>query len=518
MLGSILDEFKLSIPQGQHHTTARGQTAWLDGLRGYAALLVFVCHFSIVYWNNLRYAFATVIPQYSIIPNGTYFPGGTPVWNGTNVTMEEPVLNTNPIQLPIIRLLTDGDPMVVIFFIVSGYSLSLKPVTLMRKGAAAHAKLLTSLASSVVRRPIRLLVPIICSTLIVVFAVVLGLYSHAARFASESEKFHRYFKGWAFEATPKVAESLNLQMEDWFYSMYDLLDFSTHFHWTMSRYDIHLWTIPVEFRCSLMLFITQLGTSQMSANSRLVTLTSFVILALTWGDMWEMALFWAGMLLCELDMTHPPSGSPGPLRKRWIFALFVSLYLLSMPMVWAPYTPFYAPLTWLHVRGLRGSEQSRFWQCLGAGLLMICVSRIHACKAFFSNSTARFLGRISYALYLVHGPILRSLGYSTAFSLWQIFGRETRAQYNFCVFLTALVVGPAVLVAANVFCKRVDEPIVRFARWAELQLMDATEDDTVLDGYTNGHFRGHEREQLMRERVSAEEQLERGLVGRPSLS
>ncbi|KAF4553243.1 Hypothetical protein D9617_7g029700 [Elsinoe fawcettii] len=519
MLGTVLDELKLSSPSGQHRNSQRAQTAWLDGLRGYAALLVFFCHFSFVYWNNVRYAYGTVIPQNSIIPNGTYYPGGVPVWNGTNVTIADTTRNTYPIQLPVIRLLVDGDPMVVIFFLVSGYSLSLKPVSLIRNGSSAHAQLLSALSSSVFRRPIRLLLPVICSTLIVVFAVTIGLYSHAATFASKSTIFHRHFKGWAFEAVPNILPSLNLQMIDWFYSMYDLLDFFTHFHWTMTRYDLHLWTIPVELRCSLLLFLTHLGTSHLTPRSRLSLLAISILLALTWGDTWEMALFWIGQFLCEIDLIHPPSLT-SPLRKRHLSALFIALYLLSTPLTWAHCTPLYRPLTLVPIWGLRVHEHSRFWQCLGATLLLVLVARVPAYRNFFSNSLARYLGRISFALYLVHGPVLRSVGYSTAFTLWKYLGRKG-GRYHFCVFLTGSVVLPVTLGCANLFCRRVDEPIVRLARWVEGALKGEVGEEERWE-WEGEMERRVEREGLWGEEErsgrESEEDAEMGRVGRGSLS
>ncbi|KAF2150503.1 hypothetical protein K461DRAFT_269946 [Myriangium duriaei CBS 260.36] len=381
--------------------------------------------------------------------------------------------NYSLIQLPILRLVTFGDPMVVIFFLVSGYSLSIKPLSLIRSGPCAHAQLLTSLSSSFIRRPIRLLLPIFASTLIVLLAAQIGLYSYAASFASKPTKFHQYFKGWAFEATPVIAPTIYLQIVDWCYSMYDLLDFVTHFHWTMTRYDIHLWTIPVELRCSLILFATYIATALMNSTTRLVSLAIFVAAAMTWGDAWEMGLFWIGMGLCELDMMIPAAAHKGGIPKRWIANFTVGLYLMSTPMMFAKHSPFFSDLMRIHIWGLRESDQARFWQCIGATQVLITVSRCQTFKSFFSNRLARYLGRISYALYLVHGPILRSLGYSLAFKLWQITGRATQAQYSTAVVLTAIVVLPAVILAADIFCKKIDEPITRLSRRIESRLRDA---------------------------------------------
>lgn len=467
------EERARSKSQSQNSTHGRRRdTAWLDGLRGYAAVLVLICHFVFAYNHSIALAWGTTLPLGTIVPNGTWISEGIPVWNGTRIDRAAAAEQENYglIQLPIIRLLTFGDPMVVIFFLVSGYALSIKPLGLIRRGASSHSQLLVALSSSFIRRPIRLLVPVLASTLIVLVATNIGLYSYAATFANNSTTFHRYFKGWAFEATPKVAPSLYLQIVDWFYSMYDLLDFFTHFHWTMSRYDIHLWTIPVELRCSVFLFMTHAATALMTSKTRLASLTVFATLGITWGDSWEMSLFWTGIAMCELDMMHPATSHHDRYHKRWIALFVLGLYLMSTPMLFAQYSPCFSGLAQVHIPGLRKSEQPRFWQCAGAVMVLLTVSHCQTFKNFFSNRLARYLGRISYALYLVHGPILRCVGYSLSFWLWQVIGRETPFQYNAVVVITAIVVFPTIFLAADFFCKRVDEPVVVFARWMDAML------------------------------------------------
>ncbi|KAF2156422.1 hypothetical protein K461DRAFT_95752 [Myriangium duriaei CBS 260.36] len=460
--------------------SSRRDTDWLDGLRGYAALLVFFTHFAFSYWHQVRFVYGTVVPVGAPIWPGEWYPYLSKDDDGQrriNSVAEQK--NNYILQLPILRLIAYGEPMVVIFFIVSGYSLSLKPLSLIRKGRAAHAQIFTHLASSIFRRPIRLLGPVLISTLVVAICTSIGFYSHAASYANgDDELFHQYFKGWAHEWTPTRMDSFYLQMKDWLFSLSDLCDFFTHQQWPASRYDNHLWTIPVEFRCSMFLFLTHAATAMFSPRVRLTILSVFVLGGITWGDTWEMAVFWAGMALCEVNMAFSPASpihqtnrSHSWLRRSGKTALLLlALYLASMPRSFTEYSSFYSGLAAYHIPGLRKDNQARFWQSMGCIIVVVIISRTHGLKRFFSNKAAKYLGRISFALYIVHGPMCRSLGYSTAIFMWQIFGQETNTRYNLAVIATALVVFPATFAASHLFCAFIDEPIVRAARALDARL------------------------------------------------
>jgi hypothetical protein len=117
-------------------------TAWLDGLRGVASLCVVFHH--------------TIIHEY---------PRALKGWNGTTQNMF--------IQLPWVRLFLAGHPMVAIFFVVSGFSLSYGPLKRIR--ANDFSGLASSLSSSVLRRPFRLYLPCIPVTFVTMLTVYFGI-------------------------------------------------------------------------------------------------------------------------------------------------------------------------------------------------------------------------------------------------------------------------------------------------------------------------------------------------------
>jgi hypothetical protein len=168
-------------------------TAYLDGMRGLAALFVFLCHYS--------YTCFVITVGY-----GYGNPGE----------------NTSILQLPIIRLLYSGPPMVCVFFIISGYALSLKPLKQIR--ARQWDNFLTTMSSSLFRRGLRLFIPTFSSCLLVFVMLRLGWYE-PTRVISQNRSLHRN----VHEYHPLRMESFSAQFNDWVAEMFT---FICVFDWT----------------------------------------------------------------------------------------------------------------------------------------------------------------------------------------------------------------------------------------------------------------------------------------------
>lgn len=194
-------------------------------------------------------------------------------------------------------------------------------------------------------------------------------------------------------------------------------------------------------------------------------------------DRWEMLLFYCGMFIAELDLILPSSKQYSGLystRSRvsatiWISLAIVSMYLMSQPDQFYAETPGYIWLssiipTWF-------TEKYRYYQTLGSITLVLAVNRLPMLQQPFNISVIQYFGKISYALYLMHGPVMHVVGYLIQKLAWDMTGIETEGAYLTGFLIGAAVNIPLVIWAADVFWRAVDAPSVKFARWVEQNLL-----------------------------------------------
>ncbi|CAD0087813.1 unnamed protein product, partial [Aureobasidium vineae] len=410
-------------------------TAWLDGMRGVAAFCVFMDHLS--YSNHDTYtAYGYESSNYEFF------------------------------KLPFLRFLYTGASQVAIFFVVSGYALSYKPVKQMRNGE--REGLLTTLSSSVFRRAIRLYLPCVASTLLVILWVRLGLYEVTRDFASND----KLLTGRR-EHHPYRYETLSKQLSVWAVKMWNFFnpfDFNMKIGDGALDVDGHLWTIPVEF-----------------PTIRILTLIALILYVLK-TNRWELFLFYAGFVLCELDfrrrssnttlnlfptITHFPTSSalsttnkPSRTWSTIYFMTFIlGLYFGSQPARDLQHAPGWQTLSTLIPSHI--NPRDRYFPNLGAILLIWSTSSHQPLQSVFTHPITQYLGKISYPLYLVHGAVIHTLGYGIMDFMWGSFGRDTvfKKEFGFGVAVVGVVV--VVVWMADLFMRVVDTPTVKFAKWLE---------------------------------------------------
>jgi peptidoglycan/LPS O-acetylase OafA/YrhL len=309
------------------------------------------------------------------------------------------------IQLPFLRLVVGGPAMVSLFFIISGYALSWGPLKALHqqreKGAEAA---LIRLSSATFRRAARLFLPAVASTFIVAICIVLGLYDrgHAAINHKDMPGF------WEPEPPQWRNSPWYVQFEDWMRNTWGFLKV-----WTPGGhpYDVHLWTLPVEFRCSIILFISLVGFARCRANLRAAMLFG-MILYCHYTDFWQGWLFFAGSFLAQLKFIQDGSNTPGlsvlPMeagnvqqqqqptlqgkRKSRPDILRITLFIFGLFLLSAPEyghassAPFYITLS----HSLTPSpwpENWRFLHCLGGFFAIYATSSTStsALRWLFSN-------------------------------------------------------------------------------------------------------------------------------------
>lgn len=179
----------------------------------------------------------------------------------------------------------------------------------------------------------------------------------------------------------------------------------------------------------MVLFVTQFTIAPASQIVRILSLVGLTVFATLWGR-WDMLCFWSGAILAELDARlvdsnqHNDEGfwARQPPTRRLVakvvcYSSFVfALYLLSFPEhnAWSTYG-YMTLSSWVPVTF---SQHDRFWQVVGATIAACCINNSSVLQKFFASRPVRYLGNISFSMYLMHGLMIHTLGYTVStFSL-----------------------------------------------------------------------------------------------------
>ncbi|KAK9441673.1 acyltransferase [Metarhizium brunneum] len=406
------------------------KTSFLDGLRGYASFIVAVFHLL------------------GIQPNNEWIEE---TW-GVN---EQEGMGSNLLQLPFIRVLFLGVPMVTCFFLISGFVLSYRSVLLIRSGE--HERLSESLVSLIFRRGFRLFLPTI--------AVII---------------FEKILVPCIYRSPPPVWTMMSDVYAQTSAAMYC---------WGWDNHNVsllHLWTIPIEFCCSMLLFLVSIGVSRLRTWMRLFVVGVLIIHSNASGH-WAVFLFMAGLFIAETEAfieqrkrSQKGSKSVGEgmqwisrLQSAfWITIFLVGLYLAGYPIHrvessfdfrWVyPHTPkvyldtegFYLPL--------------KFWTSVSSVLVIVALFRVPTLQKAFTTPVAQYLGDVSYSVYLVHNAIQISIGADIKAKVHSWFGADNSQWKRAAILVLDIVFIMGIVIwVADIFWRFVDKPIVRFTRYLD---------------------------------------------------
>ena len=253
-----------------------------------------------------------------------------------------------------------GASAVYAFFVISGFSLSIGYVRT-QDGR--------DLARTAVSRYPRLALPILAATTLVYLMMISGAIPDAAKRVAPLHV--------ALQFEPSMAHVLQ-------FSLFDVFSFET-------AYILPLWSMEFELLGSALIIglLVIVGRRKMRVwiyGVLYLILAGFSVFYATAG---LYSLFVAGMVLAELYVRWRP-------RRPLHYLLLAGLFCFGCL---APYLASHRPGIIYHA-GIIAFCGASFWLPWLRSLLEVRLSR--------------YLGRISFPLYLVHGPILFS------FSLWAL--------------------------------------------------------------------------------------------------
>jgi peptidoglycan/LPS O-acetylase OafA/YrhL len=408
-------------------------TSWLDGLRGVAALGVYIFH-TMGCWASIVAAWHSDKDQNNIL------------------------------QMPVLRtIFVSGGVAVSLFFVLSGYVLTHKSLRWMRVGSK-HL-VYPAVASSMFRRGFRLYLPPIFLTFCEMLATRFGFAPPLNfSFAPESS-LSAQFVDWLAETNRFVNPVYNFQRA--------LQGFVTH-----PKYDPVIWTIPLEFYGSFVCYILLFMLVRIpSHRARMGLVAVFAGFCMSMGS-WNIFCFSAGMLIADFNLSQEendtiPSSRSSRNGMIWTAVFAMAFYMAGFPTLVVAEAklkpmPGFETLQSLTPMSLNMEDHSRFWWSISGVLLLLSISQIPRVKSLFETNFCQYLGKISFSLYLVHEFCIVLVGLSLQALLMRLAGLEPHAStfvyWLVCGIWYLLFTLPVFALAAQVE-RWVDVPSVRFARW-----------------------------------------------------
>jgi peptidoglycan/LPS O-acetylase OafA/YrhL len=220
-----------------------------------------------------------------------------------------------------------------------------------------------------------------------------------------------------------------------------------------------LWTLRIELIGSILLFAVQV---LFAGRSYAVMAAWFVVLATALTRQSPFAVFYVAILLGSL--LHPMTGWLRAHRWGTSLCLAAGLVLCAYE-----YSTAYAWLNGVRLPNLLpyaadlNADRRSFWNTLGAFFLVAGVVGSRTAGLLLANRILVYLGRISFALYLLHWPIICSLSF---FAVKQ--GLDHGLSYAGAVALSLVLTIAVSILLSDLFYRWVDLPSIRFAARVEV--------------------------------------------------
>ncbi len=377
----------------------------LDGLRGLAALSVMLLHYVLVFAPFIIGAFVT-----------------------QRHTRFDRLIATTPLQLP-----TAGDFAVCIFFVLSGFVLSLSFFK------HRDVKVLTSAAA---RRYFRLAIPALGSVMFGYVVLRFGLiFIHQAAVLSQS--FSLFGSFW------NIPAHLGRAIFEGVYGIW----FDSYS--TAGSYNPVLWTMHFELFGSFLLFLF-LGLFG-NLRNRWVFYGVFGLVFLKT----YFLCFILGIALCDLSLNTKVLNT---IRPRYLWAaLPVGLFLGN----WIT-TGIY-PTIYLHIHlpFFSDDQLQPLAHNVGAAIVVLTVLRLQPLARLLEMRPFQYLGRVSFALYLTHFIVMSSLASFVFYKVYPAYG------YKLALLATFAIAWPVTFVVASIFTNLVDIPSVKLSKKIGTKLLSA---------------------------------------------
>jgi peptidoglycan/LPS O-acetylase OafA/YrhL len=178
----------------------------------------------------------------------------------------------------------------------------------------------------------------------------------------------------------------------------------------------------------------------------------------------------AGMLIAEMDVfVHMSTSRKAIMQRQGTKALLITSVIAGMWLSGYPrdhgldsFGYGFLERVWPY-----GQYRRRFW--LGVASIMIVgpMPYLPFIQAFFNTRLLRYLGKISFSLYLVHGIGNRTVGIWLLHSTGRIFGNDGYWVTALSCGVSIMLYTPIIVWWSDMFWRAIDVRSASFAKWIE---------------------------------------------------
>lgn len=277
--------------------------------------------------------------------------------------------------LGLAHVLYDGGFAVLIFFVLSGYVLTYR---------ANHADGVSILERTTIKRYPRLMLPALGSILFAYLLLANGLM-YAQQVAPLTDSV---WLSWFYKFPASIGEALRQGV------IGAVLLGET-------SYNSSLWTISIEFYGALLV----IGLALLFRNAGLWRLIAFVASgALAVWHFGTNGIYYASLIAGLILSTTQD-------KRTWPPALAVAISCIALFLGGINDGAQYA---WINALDLTVNhheiDKATAAKSVAAILLVLATLKCGALQKFLSSRTCRYLGRVSFSVYLLHVPVICSAG------------------------------------------------------------------------------------------------------------
>ncbi|KMU80556.1 hypothetical protein CISG_02408 [Coccidioides immitis RMSCC 3703] len=304
-------------------------------------------------------------------------------------------------QLPILRLCVGGRGAVALFFLVTGFVNSMNPIRHFDNGNVAGS--LPNVSRSTFTRFGRLILPTNAAAATAWLVCQLGGFNLARVVESD------WIRSVARAPGPTPWAAIKALLHN----------MTMYWHDGSGTYDPTHWAVVYFLRGSMRIYLTLLATSLVKTRWRILIIILLHSFCWWTNDYITGINIYSGMLFAQLQATFGNRATSLLPRPIPALIILVGVLILSYPQnnqEWMPWSHLMKTTMAAVTPPSAVNFINRYWVNVGVTVLALGIFTSRNARRILSLPLFNFLGRVSFAVYLLHDTLIRTL------MTWMIYG------------------------------------------------------------------------------------------------